>query len=319
MIDNLVYSVNAILPIFLLVVLGWILKRAGKLTDSFTEIADWLVFKVGLPVMLFLEVAESSLAESGDGRLILYLIAAVTTSFTLMSLLSPLIVRKPEMRGAFIQGSCRSNFAILGVPLAQNMFGDVGGQVIAITMPFVILMFNSYSVIILSIFSGSRDQKFGWKTLKGILRSIVTNPLIIGVILGVPFMLWQIPLPTAASKTLHYLSGLTTPLALLSLGANFKAESLRGRAGYAVLGALNRTVVIPAVAVTAAALFGLRGPSLGVVLICFGAPTAVSSYIMAKKMNNDHELAAQILLLSTMLCVFTIFIGIFILKSLGLI
>lgn len=319
MTDNLVYSVNAILPIFLLVVLGWILKRTGKLTEAFTEIADWLVFKVGLPVMLFLEVAESSLAESGDGKLILYLVIAVTASFTLMSVLSLFIVRKPEMRGAFIQGSCRSNFAILGVPLAQNMFGDVGGQVIAITMPFVILMFNSYSVVILSIFSGNREKRFGWNTLKGILKSIVTNPLIIGVVLGLPFMLWGIGIPTAASKTLHYLSGLTTPLALMSLGANFKAESLRGRAGYAVLGALNRTIIVPAVAVTAAALFGLRGPALGVVLICFGAPTAVSSYIMAKKMDNDHELAAQILLLSTMLCVFTIFVGIFILKSLSLI
>ena len=308
MFDNLLYSVNAILPIFLLVVLGWALKRAGKITDGFCEIADWLVFKVGLPVMLFLEVAESSLEENRDAKLILYLVIAVTASFTLMSLASLFVVRDPKMRGAFIQGSCRSNFAILGVPLAQNMFGEVGGQVIAITMPFVILMFNSYSVVILSIFSGSREHRFSRQTLKAILRSIVTNP-----------MIWKIPIVTAASKTLHYLSGLTTPLALLSLGANFKAESLRGRAGYAVLGAFNRTLLIPAIAVTGAALFGLRGPALGVVLICFGAPTAVSSYIMAKKMDNDHELAAQILLLSTMVCVLTIFAGIFILRSLALI
>ncbi len=319
MFDNLLYSVNAILPIFLLVVLGWVLKRTGKITDGFCEIADWLVFKVGLPVMLFLEVAESSLEENGDAKLILYLVIAVTASFTLMSLASLFVVRDPKMRGAFIQGSCRSNFAILGVPLAQNMFGEVGGQVIAITMPFVILMFNSYSVVILSIFSGSREHRFSRQTLKAILRSIVTNPLIIGVVLGLPFMIWKIPIVTAASKTLHYLSGLTTPLALLSLGANFKAESLRGRAGYAVLGAFNRTLLIPAIAVTGAALFGLRGPALGVVLICFGAPTAVSSYIMAKKMDNDHELAAQILLLSTMVCVLTIFAGIFILRSLALI
>ncbi len=319
MFDNLLYSVNAILPIFLLVVLGWALKRAGTITDGFCEITDWLVFKVGLPVMLFLEVAESSLEENRDAKLILYLVIAVTASFTLMSLASLFVVRDPKMRGAFIQGSCRSNFAILGVPLAQNMFGEVGGQVIAITMPFVILMFNSYSVVILSIFSGSREHRFSRQTLKAILRSIVTNPLIIGVVLGLPFMIWKIPIVTAASKTLHYLSGLTTPLALLSLGANFKAESLRGRAGYAVLGAFNRTLLIPAIAVTGAALFGLRGPALGVVLICFGAPTAVSSYIMAKKMDNDHELAAQILLLSTMVCVLTIFAGIFILRSLALI
>ena len=269
--------------------------------------------------MLFLEVAESSLAENLDTKLILFLVIAVTTSFTLMSVFSLFAVRDPKLRGAFVQGSCRSNFAILGVPLAVNMFGEVGGQVIAIAMPFVILMFNAYSVVILSVFSGSREHRLNAGTLKGILKSIVTNPLIIGVVLAIPFMIWRVTIPTAASKTLHYLSGLTTPLALLSLGANFKMESLRGRAGYAVWGALNRTVVIPAIALTAAALVGLRGPALGVVLICFGAPTAVTSYIMAKKMDNDHELAAQILLLSTMICVFTIFVGIFILRSLALI
>lgn len=319
MLDNLIYSINAILPIFLLVVFGAVLGKAGKLTDDFCEVADWLVFRVGLPVMLFLEVAECSVGDALDGKLIPFLVIAVTLSFTLMSFASLVVVKDPKMRGAFVQGSCRSNFAILGVPLAVNMFGEEGGQVIALAMPFVILMFNAYSVVVLSVFSNSREHRFNAETLKGILKSIVTNPLIIGVVLALPFMIFRIEIPTAASKTLHYLSGLTTPLALMSLGANFKRESLRGRLGYAVLGALNRTVIIPAIALTAAALIGLRGPSLGVVLICFGAPTAVSSYIMAKKMDNDYELAAQILLLSTMICVVTIFCGIFILKTLGLI
>ena len=310
LLGNLLYSVNAILPIILLVVLGWALKRASKLTDAFCEIADWLVFKIGLPVMLFLEVAECTVSDAFDTGLVVFLV---------MSLLSLVLVRDPKLRGAFVQGSCRSNFAILGVPLAVNMFGEAGGEKIALVMPFVILMFNAYSVILLSVFSAKQEKRFSKETLKSILRSIVTNPLIIGVLLALPFMLMKITIPTAASKTLHYLSGLTTPLALMSLGANFKAESLKGRAGYAVWGALNRTVILPGIAVTAAALIGLRGPALGVVLICFGAPTAVSSYIMAKKMGNDHDLAGQILLLSTMFCVVTIFSGIFILKTLGLI
>ena len=199
------------------------------------------------------------------------------------------------------------------------MFGDVGGQAIAIAMPFVIVMFNSYSVVILSLFSESEDEKMSGKKLLGILKNVVTNPLIIGVLLSIVVMLSGIKLPQFATKTLSYLSGLTTPLALLSLGANFKIESLHGRVGYAIVGSLGKTTVLPIIAVTAAVLVGLRGPSLGVVLICFGAPTAVSSYIMAKKMDNDHELAAQILLLSTFVCVFTIFIGIFTLKSLMLI
>ena len=319
MLSNLTYSVNAILPIFLLAVLGALLKKFGKINDAFIETADWLVFKIALPVMLFLEVAGSSLSDSLNPRLILFLIVSVTLSFLSVSAIVSVTVRDKTKRGALIQGCCRSNFAILGVPLAVNMFGDKGGETIAIAMPFVILMFNTYSVIILSVFSGDSDKRLNKDTVAGILKNIVTNPLIIAVLLGIPFMLSGIELPAAADKTLTYLSNLTTPLALISLGANFRTDSLKGRVGYALMGALTKTLILPAIAVTAAVLVGLRGPALGVVLICFGAPTAVSSYIMAKKMGNDHELAAQILLLSTMICALTIFLGIFILRNLGLI
>lgn len=319
MLSNLSYSVNAVLPIFLLVVVGAFLNKLNKVNAQFTEIADWLVFKVGLPIMLFLEVAKSTLSDGLDVKLIVFLVISVTCSFFLVSVLVSLVIRDRTKRGAFIQGMCRSNFAILGVPLAENMFGPIGNQTIAIVMPFVILMFNTYSVVILSVFSNSSAHKLDRKAVRGILKNIVTNPLIIGVLLGLPFMLFEIPLGTAMNKTLQYLSNLTTPLALISLGANFRMDSLRGRIGYALTASAGKTILLPAVMVTAAALVGLRGPSLGVVLICFGAPTAVSSYIMSKKMDNDHELSAQILLLTTMMCIVTIFIGIFILRTLGLI
>lgn len=319
MLSNLTYSVNAILPIFLLAVLGALFRKTGKIDDRFVDTADWLMFKIALPVMLFQEVAGSSLSDSLDLKLILFLIVSVTLSFLLTSVVVSVTVRDRSKRGALIQGCCRSNFAILGVPIAVNMFGDIGGETIAIAMPFVILMFNTYSVIILTVYSGDSDKRLDRGTVIGILKNIATNPLIIGILLGVVFLLAKIPIPAAADKTLTYLANLTTPLALISLGANFKMESLKGRVGYALIGALTKTVILPAAAVNAAALIGLRGPSLGVVLICFGAPTAVSSYIMAKKMGNDHELAAQILLLSTLFCVLTIFVGIFILRTLALI
>ena len=319
MLSNLTYSVNAILPIFLLAVLGALFRKTGKIDDRFVDTADWLMFKIALPVMLFQEVAGSSLSDSLDLKLILFLIVSVTLSFLLTSVVVSVTVRDRSKRGALIQGCCRSNFAILGVPIAVNMFGDIGGETIAIAMPFVILMFNTYSVIILTVYSGDSDKRLDRGTVIGILKNIATNPLIIGILLGVVFLLAKIPIPAAADKTLTYLANLTTPLALISLGANFRMESLKGRVGYALIGALTKTVILPAAAVTPAALIGLRGPSLGVVLICFGAPTAVSSYIMAKKMGNDHELAAQILLLSTLFCVLTIFVGIFILRTLALI
>ena len=186
MLDNLTYSINAILPIFLLVILGAVLSKAGKVNDKFCDAADWIVFKIALPVMLFLEVAECTLEDDLNLGLIVYLVSSVTLVFLTVSVLSALIIKDQSKRGAFIQGACRSNFAILGVPLAANMFGDVGVQTIAFTVPFVILMFNSYSVIILSVFSGSDKHKMDKKAVLGILKNIVTNPLIIAVVLGLP-------------------------------------------------------------------------------------------------------------------------------------
>ncbi|MBR5446264.1 MAG: AEC family transporter [Clostridia bacterium] len=319
MISNLTYSVNAVVPIFVLVILGFLLKRCRFITDEFCDVAEKVVFKIALPVMLFLEVAGSSMDVIGDMRLIWFCLITVTASFMIVTLLALFCIRDPARRGAFVQGCCRSNFAILGVPLAENMFGSTGTQMIAIVMPFVILMFNSYSVIILSLFSSDAEQKLNRKSILGILKNIVTNPLIIGVVLGLPFMIFGWELPVIADKSLHYLNNLCTPLALMSLGANFKPANMKGRVGYAVVSSLGKTVILPGIMVTLAALLGFRDAALGVVLILFGAPTAVSSYIMAKKMKNDGELAAQILLLTTMLCVVTIFIGIFILKTLALI
>jgi len=274
------------------------------------------VFKIGLPCMLFLEVASCSVDKGIDWKMVLFLLVAVTLCFFLMTLLALVFIRDHRKRGAFIQGASRSNFAILGVPLAVNMFGDAGAQAIAIAMPFVILMFNGYSVVILSLFSGDASHRLNRKAVFSILKNVVTNPLIIAVVLALPFVLLPISMPLAMEKTVGYLSDLATPLALISLGANFKMESLKGRVGYAVVSALLKTAVVPAVAITAAILVGLRGPALGVVLICFGSPTAVSSYIMAKKMGNDHELAAQVLLLSTLICSLTIFAEIFLLRTL---
>ena len=319
MTENFFYSLNAILPIFLLVIVGVILKKAGRVNDSFTNTADWLVFKIGLPIMLFLEVASCDFNKQADFKLIVFCIVSVTASFVVISVLTSLFVKDKSKRGALAQGMYRSNFAILGVPLAVNMFGESGGQTIALVMPFIILMFNAYSVILLSVFASKNENRFSSATIKTVLKNIVTNPLIIGVVFAVPFMIFKIDIPIAVNKTLTYLSNLATPLALISLGANFKRESLRGRIGYAIYASLVKTVILPAIALSAAVLAGLRGPSLGVILICFGSPTAVSSYIMAKKMGNDHELAGQILLISTLMCIITIFAGIFILKSTALI
>lgn len=319
LLSDLLFSFNVVAPIVLLVLFGMFLKKIGMVDENFTATADKIVFKIALPIMLFLEVAKSGFSNSLNLRLIVFCLISVTSVFLLTSLIAPLFIRDRTKCGAFVQGACRSNFAILGVPLAENLFGESGTGVIAIVTPFVILMFNTYSVILLSVFSEKRENRLNRKALGNIFKNVVTNPLIIAVILGVPFMLWGIELPSVADKTLTHLKNLATPLALISLGANFKMESMKGRIGLAVGSSILKTAILPTLMVTLAVFLGFRDEALGVILILFGAPTAVSSYIMAKNMDNDHELAAQILLLTTVLFGFTIFIGVFILKSLNLI
>ena len=316
--SNFLYSVNVVLPIFLLLLLGVFLKRIGFLSDAFADMVDKLVFKIGLPCMLFLEVAGASVSEYLSVKLMTFSVISVTVSFILVSIIMTFVTKDNAKRGAMTQGICRSNFAILGVPLLSSMFGHEGATLVAILMPIVILMYNSYSVIVLSVFAPNEKQLTVGQTCKQIAKSIVTNPLIIGVVLGIVFVFADWKLPTAAEKTVSYLSGLTTPLALLSLGSTFSLKSFRGRFAYALTGSLAKTVLMPGIACLVAALIGLRGAPLGTVLIMFGTPTAVSSYIMAKNMGSDHELAGQILLVTTGMCVFTIFLGIFILKTLGL-
>lgn len=319
LLENFFYSVNVILPIFVLVSLGVFLKKLRIIPENFSDAVDKLVFKLALPSMLFLEVSGAELSDALNPRLALFAAVSIPLMFLIVLGIVCLFVRENGKRGAMIQGICRSNFAILGMPLIDNMFGAAGVQEAALIMPITILLYNTFSVIVLSIFAPKENQLPLGQTVKKILRNIVTNPLIIGVVLGLPFMFWGIELPLAADKSLTYLSNLVTPAALISLGSTVKLKSFRGRVRLAVFSACGRTLIVPAIMVLIASLLGFRGSALGTLLILFGAPTAVSSYIMAKNMGSDHELAGQILLLTTLMCLFTIFVFIFILKSLALI
>ena len=229
MAESFIYSLNVVLPLFVIVVLGFILGRCRFLTPEFLAVSEKFVFKIALPAMLFLEVAESNISETLDVPLILFCCGGIAASFLLLCAAVPLFVKDNDKRGAFIQGVYRSNFAILGVPLAENMFGEEGVKVIAIVMPFAIVMFNVFAVIVLSMFAPADKKKTSAELAREIIKNIVTNPLIIAVVLAIPFMLTSVEIPLFAGKSLRYLSNTTFSLALMSLGANFTAKSLKGR------------------------------------------------------------------------------------------
>lgn len=319
MLDSFIYAVNTVLPIFIIVALGYILMRTGFINEGFTNVADRLVFKVALPVMLFTEIATADASEIFDAGFIAYCVCGIVGIFCVLCLIVPLFIKDNGKRGAFIQGIYRSNFAILGIPLAESMFGEEGGQQISAIMPFAITFFNVLAVVILSIYAPEDVKLTKKQLLTKICRTIITNPLIISVILALPIMLTGFELPVVATKSLGYLSNMVMPVALICIGSTFRFESLRQRLGLAITATLLKLIASPLIMVTIAIALGFRGAKLGVILILFGGPTAVSSYIMAKNMKSDHELAGQIILLTTLLCMFTLFGGVFALKYAGLI
>lgn len=319
MLESFLYTVNTVVPIFLLVLLGILLKRTGFLSESFASDSDRFVFKIALPAYLFSEVSSSELSTILDLPLLIFCMIGVILTVVLGFLTVPLFIKENDKRGAFIQGIYRSNSAILGIMMARSMFGEEGVEKIALILPVTIILYNVCAVVILSVFAPREAKLTPTQTMRHILSDIVKNPLIIAIAIAIPLMLLKAELPQFATQTIGYIGNTATPLALISLGANFTLESLKKKYSLALTASLIKTALLPLMMISVAILLGFRSVSLGIILIFFGGPAAVSSYIMAKNMKSDYELAGQILLLSTCCCILTFFAGIFILKSTGMI
>jgi len=317
--ENLIYSMNVVAPIFLLVLLGWLLKRKKIFADAFYSSSEKFVFNIALPCMIFLDVSNSKLEFVGKHTsLVIYCSIGMILAFVIGALIISTFSKDKAKTGAMVQGMARGNFTILGVPLAQNMFGDGGSQLVSILMPAVVLIGNISVVIMFSLFDSSESKRNFKELVRYIVKSIIKNPLIIAVVLAIPFMIFNnLVMPLFALRTLTYLSNATMALSLISLGACITVSSFKGKFSYAAVTAAIRLIFLPTIMVLIALLFGFSSMELGVIFLLFGVPTAISSYIMAKEMNSDYELAGQILLLTTLFGVFTLFLGVFIMKTIG--
>lgn len=324
MLENLIFSVNTVLPLCFFVMLGVFLRRKQMFSPEFFAGIDKFVFKIALPAMIFLDVLECDVSQLKDGELITFVVVGITLSVAILFLTVPLFLKDKSRQGAFIQGVYRSNFAVLGVSLAGGIAGNDGLAAIAVAMPFTIVLFNSYAVVTLSVFTERENRQSPKAVILTVAKEIITNPLIIATVAALLLILVRetagFELPTAVISITERLSDTVYAMSMISLGASMTKESFGdGKLKTAIFAASLKTIVLPAIAVTIAALVGFTGARICVVFVLFGAPSAISSYIMAKNMKGDAELAGQILLVSTIMSLGTIFVGVFILKSLGLI
>ena len=307
--ENLIISFNVVLPLFLLMALGYILKKVGMYDGATLKIMNKLVFKVFLSVYLFYSIYSTDLSAAFDIKVILFAVTGLLLWFLLLMGIVPLIEKDDAKRGVMVQGMFRSNFVLFGLPVAISLCGEERIGVTSLLLGVIVPIYNVLAVITLEIFRGGKPS------FKKIVKGIVTNPLIIASVIGVGMYVLKIELPYAIEKTVVDIGKVATPLALIALGGEFKFSKVKGDIRQLMFSVAGKLIISPLFMVTAGILLGFRNEILVPILLMSGAPTAVSSYTMAQQMGGDGELAGEIVVFTTGLSIVTIFLWVFILKQ----
>ena len=331
MLNNLIFCLNATIPIFLLMILGLIFMKLHIFDEVFVKKMNAFVFKIALPVLVFYDLCREDFYSVWDTKYVLYCFFATLLSIALVTALS-FLLRDKSVQGEFIQGAYRSSAAIMGIALVQNLYGNAG------MTPLMIIgsvpLYNIFAVIVLSVFQPKETSEEALtdrpadlqaaggassrRQLAATAKGIVTNPILIGVFAGLIWALLQLPLPPIADKTLENVARVATPLGLMAVGATFDIKKALAGIKTAGLSTFIKLIGLGCVFIPVAVALGFRGDKLAAALIMCGSPTTVSSYIRAKNMGHDGTLTSSTIMLTTFFSAFTLTGWLFLLKSLGL-
>ena len=312
---DLIFSANVVVPIFLLIILGYFLTRIKLWDGHFLKVANEVCFKCLLPVLLFYNVATANIFEVFNLKLIVYVCLCACLLCGSLFLIVPIFVKDKKRIGVMIQGTFRSNFLLFGVPLGLSIGGNEGAVLAAVVASFYVPVINMLSVISLYAFSDAEN-----KNIKSALLGIVKNPLIIGGVSGLIFSLIRnsigFEMPEILDTTLFNIKSAATPVAFLILGGDLKFGNMLRNVKFSALSVLGKTVIIPALMLTISSLLGFGKLEMAILVAVFATPNAVSSYAMARNYEADYELAGEIITLGTLLSVATMFAFITIAKTL---
>lgn len=311
--SNLLFTANIVAPVFIIIFLGTFLKKRGIVSENFNSFTSKVVFNVAMPAMLFKELSNFPIGEIFNLLQVIFVIAAVFAMFLLAWLVSAFLCRDGRDQGAFIQGAFRGNFAILGFAFVRNAFGEQALGRAAIVLAVIMPIYNILSIIALTAPLRKEKALSVWMLIK----IIAANPLILALAAALPFSIFRIPVHSIISQSINYLAALTLPLALIGIGSSLSFKSIRENQKLSIAAASIKIIVMPVLCTTAAVLLGFRGEELGILYFMFAAPTAIASYIMAAAMGSNAKLAGDIVLVSTIASIFTISVGIYLLKALG--
>lgn len=315
MIDNIIFTGNVVAPVFLLVALGYFVKRINVINENFVDVTSKFVFSVSLPALIFINISTIDLSSVIDLGQIFYIYAATLISFFIIWILSIPFIKDAKNLSVFVQGAYRSNYAIVGLAIISKLFGTSALGKASIILAFILPLYNVLAVIILTV-PFRKERKLN---LKATLVEIILNPLIVAVIIGLPFSYFKIRIPDVINLTTEFLAELALPLALIGIGGSLNMQNIRKASGLAFTSSAIKIILIPVILTLGSYYFGYRGLDLGIMFVLFSCPTAIVSFIMAEAMGANSKLAGNIVLISTVASVFTIAAGIVILKELSLI
>lgn len=305
MTESLIFSLNSTTPLFIIMVLGYLLHRCGFLKDDFVAAANKLVFYVALPAQLFRDLASMDVRADFDAKYVLFCAVVTTASILVIWGLAKLLLKDKTIVGEFVQACYRSSAAILGAAFIQNIYGTSGmsGLMILGSVP----LYNIFAVVILTLESPSLDARAGMSDkLRKSLKGIVTNPILLGIAAGFVWSLLRLPLPAFADKTLNSISNLTSPLALLAIGAGFKGVEALARLRPTAVATVVKLVVLPAVFLPLAVRCGFTGQKLVALLVMLGSVTTPASYVMARQMGHEGTLTGSVCVTTTFFSALTL-------------
>ena len=315
--SDFIFSINVTFPIFLVMVIGWVLHQIGMLDEHFVTVANKFNFRVTLPFMVFRDIAAVDIREVFDLKFVLFCALVSTTCFWVIWGLTKVFLKDKTMRGAFVQASFRSSAAVMGLAFISNIYGSsaMGPLMIIGAVP----LYNIYSVIVLTFEANDEGEAKNTGKIKEACVNIAKNPIIISIVLGLIAALLGVHFPVIVDKTINSVAQLATPLALIVLGAGFEGRKALAKIKPTLWAASIKLFFQPLVFLPLAAVLGFSGEKMVAILIMLASPTTPSCYIMAKNMKNDGTLTASVIVATTLLAAFTLTFWIFVLRRFGLI
>ncbi len=312
LLNSLAFALTVTGPIVVMLLMGVLLARWQIITDAFIDAGSRLVFNVLLPVLLFIIISKTRFEHTANLKLIVVGVLGTLLVFVAMEWIASQQVRRPENRGVVVQGAFRANLGVIGLAYAVNAYGEIALAASSLYLAIVTALYNVLAVVTLN-----RSLNRHRSPLAA-LKSIARNPLIIAIVAALPFAYFEFTLPSLILQPGQYFAQMTLPLALLCTGGSLSLTAMRIESRDAIIGTLGKALLSPLLLTVVGYMAGLRGMDLGIVFLMASAPTAASSYPMARALGGNATLAANVIVLSTIASVLVTTLGMLWLNAVNL-